>query len=219
METENITTNQGLDKEELKAFYKQGLPQFVKTLFLDPINGTYALFLNRTDKTYVHSLVLIVSTGLVFVILPYIMMGGVLREIIGFSAMLKVGITVAVFMGLISAAAFGIKTLLGKADFRNELLTGGLCGIPLTALLLTLFVARLFTDEEAVASVMDNPMMILERAGFLLLIGFYFLLLLINIVQQSLRAGRLRESLSWYLSPLSIIGAGYVTFKIVISFF
>lgn len=219
MEAENTPAKQGLDKEELKAFYRQGLPQFVKIIFLDPINGTYALFLNRTDKTYFHSLILIASTALLYVILPYIMMGGALREMIGFSAVLRVGMTVAVFMGLISAAAFGIKTLLGKADFKNELLTGGLCGIPLTALLLTLFVARLFIDEEVVASVMYNPMRILERTGFLLLVGFYFLLLLINIVQQSLRAGRIKESLSWYLAPLGLILAGYVTSKIVISFF
>lgn len=208
-----------IDKEELKSFYTSGLPEMLKALLFEPINGTYSFFSKRSDKTYLHSLFLMATTVILYIIVSYALMGE-LRTVLGFSAAFKTGIGVLIFMLCVSAIAFGIKAISGKPNFKNELLTGGLCAIPLIIILVLAIVAKMFAgDASSSVAAMTNPADALGKAGFLLLLMFYAFLMLINILQQSLRAAGAKDAFSWYLSPAGIFLAGYITFKITAGMF
>lgn len=213
-ETVNPQSGQLIDQEELKNFYKSSLPKLLKSIFLEPINGTYRLFSDRSAKSYFHSLVLMASTFVVYVILTYALTGSQLREIIGFGGAVKAGLGAVVFMLTVSVVCFGIKAISGKPQFKNELLTGGLCSFPLILFLLLLFVVKLFAGEEAMESLTIDPGSIITKAGIILLLMFYVLLMLINIVQQSLRESGTKDAWAWYMSPAVIFLSGYICFKI-----
>ncbi|HTE01927.1 MAG TPA: hypothetical protein VK668_21710 [Mucilaginibacter sp.] len=208
-----------VDKEELKNFYKSSLPKILKTIFLEPINGTYALFSNRSEQAYFNSLVLMASTVILYIILPYILMGEQLREVVGFSGAFKTGIGVLIFMLSITVVSFGLKAVSGKPQFKNELLTGGLCGIPLIILLILAFVVKIFAGEDSVSSIMFDPTALLAKAGIVMLLMFYVLLMMINILQQSLRAAGTKDAWNWYMSPAGIFLASYISYKITAGLF
>lgn len=233
METENIITpavktadaitaaaaTSSFNKNELKDFYTQGIPQIVKTIFFEPISGTYSLFAKNSDKTYFNALVLIVSTAILYTIIPYMLMGEA-REYVGFGGAVKIGIVILIFMVIVSLVAFGVKSISGKPVFKNELLTGGLCGIPLTVLLVLAIIAKIFMgDSESMQSMVMDPQHVLNSGIFFALIAFYILLMLINILQQSFKAGGTKDAMAWYLSPLGIMLSFYLTYKIGAAFF
>jgi hypothetical protein len=106
----------------------------------------------------------------------------------------------------------------GKASFKNELLTGALCGIPFTALIILLFLfSKIMMDPEMISGlVYGGYSEIIAKAGFFLLVVFYIILLCINILLQSLRASGTKDALAWYLSPAGIFLAFYFALKIVL---
>ncbi len=207
-----------VDKAELKRFYRQDLVGIIRKIFLEPFNGTYSLFVTRSEKSYFHSLILIASAGILCMLFTFFMLPSQVREYAPwFSIMVRGGVAAVVLLLLLSACSFGIKLISGKPSFRNELLTGGLCAIPLTALMLVLFIAsRLIMDEQALMGLAFGGFeAVLEKAGFVLVLVLYILLLFINILQQSLRAAGTSDLLFWYLSPVSVLLSFYLTVKIV----
>lgn len=206
------------DKEALKQFYKQDLMGIVKKIFMEPFNGTYQLFVNRSEKSFFHAIVLIASAAILCMFLVFFTLPGEFREYAPwFSIMVRSAIAAVVLLLLISAFSFGIKMLSGKPSFRNELLTGGLCAIPLTALMLLIFIsAKMIIDEDVLSSIAFGGIQaVIQKAGFVLIIVFYILLLFINIFQQSLRAAGTKDVLLWYLSPICILLSFYITAKIM----
>jgi len=220
METNETTYPQSgsfIDQAELKSFYKSSLPQILKSVFGEPINGTYRIFADQSGKTYFQSLVLMASTFVLYVILTYLLTGSQLREIIGFGGAVKAGLGAVIFMLVVSVVVFGLKAVSGgKPQFKNELMTGGLCSIPLIILLLLAFVAKMFAGEEAMSALTIDPTSIIAKAGIMLLLMFYVLLMLINIVMQSLRASGTKDGWAWYMSPAVIFLSAYLSFKIAV---
>lgn len=215
--TKNTTTS-SFNKDELKDFYTKGIPQILKAVFFQPISGTYSLFTEKSGKTYFNALVLILTTAILYTIIPYMLMGEA-REYVGFGGAIKIGIVILIFMVIVSLVAFGVKSISGKPVFKNELLTGGLCGIPLTLLLLLAIIAKIFMgDSESVASMVTDPQSVLNSGIFFALIAFYILLMLINILQQSFKAGGTKDAMAWYLSPIGIMLSFYLTYKIGVAF-
>jgi hypothetical protein len=207
------------DKEKVAEFYKKGLPGIFKTIFKDPINGTYSLFTTPSETGFINSIFLIVTTTILFIILPYLMMGE-FRDIAGgLGLAFKLGIMIALFMVLISLVSFGVKSISGKPVFKNELLTGALCGIPLSLLIIFLFVGSLFVNLNPLSLVMGY----MQGGGaggiFTALVSLYAFLMMINILQQSLRAGGIKEVLAWYIAPASILVTFYLTQRLAMVFF
>lgn len=208
-----------IDQEELKSFYKTGLPQILKRMLAEPISGTYRLFSDTSAKSYFHSLVLMASTFVVYVVLTYLLSGTELREVIGFGGAVKIGLGAVIFMLVVSIVVFGLKAISGKPQFKNELLTGGLCSIPMIILLILVFMVKLFAGEEATATLTADPAAIITKAGVMLLLMFYVLLMMINIVQQSLKASGTKDAWAWYMSPAVIFLSAYISFKISVNLF
>lgn len=199
--------------DEVKAFYKESLPKIFKAIFIEPVTGAYEIFSVRTEKSNQHSLLLIATTGILFILLPYIAVGE-MREFLGFKTFLMMGISAAVALLLIAVFSFGIKSFFGKSDFKNELLTGGVCGIPLSLFMIVTFVFSLFSKDLA-GSMMQSPTALLSGGWFVMLLVLYSLLSMINIFQQSLRSSGVKDNMSWYLSPVSILLSFYLAGKIV----
>lgn len=201
---------------EVKTFFKDDLLKIVKSIFTEPIKGTRAIFTNVEARTYSHALILIATTLLVYTIVPYLMVGSQMRDYLGFGPFFKLGLSVALVLVIISAMTFGVKAVSGKPDFKKELLTGGLCGIPL---MIFIIIVALYVAFKGDGFRYNSPQSLIDQGIFLLMITLYLMLMLFNIVQQSFKASGTNDALSWYLSPLVIFLAFYIGFKIAVSIF
>lgn len=211
------TTNGNFDKEKIARFYKQGLPALLKKFFYEPINGTQTILSEKNESSYFNAIILMASTMVLYIILPYIMIGE-MREYVGFGKMFKIGLTILLLMLVISLIVFGIKSISGKPVLKNELLTGAICGIPFSLLLIFIFVLQLFAKDslqlDRISSSFEAISSFQNVGMIAALVMLYVFLFLINIVQQSLKSAGTKDAFAWYLSPITILISFYITTKI-----
>jgi hypothetical protein len=196
--------------DEVKQFYKGDFKNIFTTVFTNPIQGIYELLEKPSEKAYKQSLILFASIFFLYLVGSYIIVGEA-RKYMEFSNFIKISIVPVIMMFVITCLSFVIKSLSGKPNFKNELLTGGICGIPLGLLIPIFLVIKIMASERDLMRLINNPM----GAGvFATLIFFYLILMLINVFQQSLKSSGTKDAMAWYLSPAAILLAFYVTFKI-----
>jgi hypothetical protein len=200
----------------VKTFFKDELLKIVKSIFTQPIKGVLGVFTNTGAAAYIQALILIATTLLIYTIVPYLMVGSQARDYIGFGPFFKLGLSVALVLVIISALSFGVKAISGKPDFEKELLTGGLCGIPL---MIFIIIIALYAAFEGKGFRYYSPESLIDQGVFLLMITLYLMLMLFNIVQQSFKASGTNDALSWYLSPFVIFLAFYIGAKIAMAIF
>jgi len=95
-------------------------------------------------------------------------------------------------MFIISALLFLVKAISGKPNFKNEILSGAISGIPFILLTLTSLVFYLLeTGSRGVGFGSMTAMQIV--------MGVFFIMLA-NIIRQSLEASGVGKSLAWYFS-------------------
>lgn len=206
------------DKEKVLDFYKKGLPDILKTFFKEPISGTYSLLSEKAETGFANSVFLILTTMLLYIIIPYLMMGEYRSMAGGFGTTFKIGLVIGLLLVVISLISFGVKSISGKPVFKSELLTGALSGIPLSILIIFALFAKTFFSVNP-ADILSMDMSGLKTAGiFGILVVLYVFLMLINILQQSLKAGGTKDAMAWYLSPIGVMLAFYITQKIGMSF-
>lgn len=201
--------------EEVKNFYKGDFKEIFVTFLSNPIDGIYSIFKNPSPKAYIHSIILFASVLILYLVGGYLL-AGENRRYIEFATFFKISLIPVIMMFIITFLSFIIKSSSGKANFKNELLTGGFCGIPLGLLIPVFITVKLITSEDNIWRLVQNP---ISGGTVGLILLFYILLMLINIFQQSLKASGTKDSTAWYLSPVSILLAIYVTYKISSSLF
>jgi hypothetical protein len=201
---------------DVKSFFSKSLLQIIKDIFSQPIKGTLGIFTNAGSEAYQQGLILIITTVVFYILVPYIMAGSEIRSAIGFGAFFKLGLSAGLVLVIISALTFVVKAVSGKPDFKKELLTGGICGIPLMLILLTIAIFMMFNKDSMS---LLNPESLIQQGIFSGIIMLYFLLMLFNIIQQSFKASGTNDALSWYLSPLVICIGFYIGVKIASSLF
>jgi len=201
---------------DVKSFFSKNLLQIIKDIFSQPIKGTLGIFTNAGSEAYQQGLILIVTTVVFYILVPFIMAGSEIRSAMGFGAFFKLGLSAGLVLVIISALTFGVKAVSGKPDFKKELLTGGICGIPLMLVLLTIAIFMMFNKDSMSLMEPDSLMHQGVVSGIILL---YLLLMLFNIVQQSFKASGTNDAFSWYLSPLVICIGFYIGAKIAASLF
>jgi hypothetical protein len=201
---------------EVKTFFAKNLLQIIKDIFTQPGKGTLGIFNRAGNEAYQHGFILIITTILFFILVPYMAAGSEIRSAIGFGAFFKLGLIAGLVLIIISVLTFGIKAVSGKPDFKKELLTGGICGIPLMLLLLALSIFMMFNKDSMN---LLNPESLIQQGVISGIILLYLLLMLFNIVQQSFKASGTNDALSWYLSPLIICIGFYIGVKIASSLF
>jgi len=212
----NQHSNQSKDSfsQDFTTFYKGDFKEILSTFFKNPIDGIRGIFININQNSQKTSLILYISVFLFYFIISYLFDSS-LRDYAPFSLFIKIAFLPILIMLIISTLSFVIKSIFGKADFKNELLTGGICGIPLALFLASLFVLKILSGNEIMSSVTSFSASNLEKSGMVfVLILLYILLMLINVFQQSLKASGTKDGASWYLSPISILLALYVSIKI-----
>jgi hypothetical protein len=196
--------------DEVKQFYKGDFKNIFTTVFTNPIQGIYELLEKPSEKAYKQSLILFASIFFLYLVGSYLIVGEA-RKYMEFSNFIKISIVPVIMMFVITCLSFVIKSLSGKPNFKNELLTGGICGIPLGLLIPIFLVIKIMASERDLMRLINNPM----GAGvFATLLFFYLILMLINVFQQSLKSSGTKDAMAWYLSPAAILLAFYVTFKI-----
>lgn len=201
---------------EVKNFFSKNLLKIVKDIFTQPITGTRGIFTNAGGEAYRHGFILIATTIAFYIIVPYMMAGSYVRSAIGFGAFIKLGLSAGLVLVIISALTFAIKSISGKPDFKKELLTGGICGIPLVLLILLMGVLMLFNND---GMSFLNPQSLINQGIFSGIILLYLVLMLFNIIQQSFKSSGTNDAFSWYLSPLVILAGFYIGVRIAVSIF
>jgi hypothetical protein len=205
--------------EDVKSFYKNEFKDILLKFFLRPIDGLLELFSGDTDAVFKTALILSGSIYLLFVVGIKILTG----NIFNLFSCIKIGFAPLITMIVISCVAFGIKSISGKPNLKHELLTGALAGLPMVFMLALAIIGKsLFTpDAMDIGSLFENPASILNKIGIVFglvsLAFFYALLMLINVFQQSLKAAKTNDTITWYVSPLAVFISIYLAIKIVVS--
>ena len=128
---------------EVKQFNKNDFKKILILFFKSPIEGIYTLLKSPSEKSYTQSLVLFSSVFIFYLFGGSVIVGDAMRSF-DFIDFIKIGTVPVIIMFLISCLSFTIKSFSGKPNFKNELLTGGLCAIPLGLLIPVLFVIKIF---------------------------------------------------------------------------
>lgn len=213
-QTNNTAPNE--TTEAVKSFFKNDLSGMVRQFLSDPIEGTHSFFVNRGQHTYFQSLVLIGTVFVLYFIIPYLLMGDA-RSVMRINGMISLGMLPVVFMVVISFVSFVIKSISGEANFKDELFTGALNAFPLMFFLLLISVGVLFSGDNFLEYITSLERLF-NSIGVVSIIVFYIFLMMVNILQQSLKASGTKDVLAYYLSPVSVLIAWYVTFKFMENF-
>jgi hypothetical protein len=197
--------------DEVKQFYKDDFKHIVISFFKNPIDGIYSVLEKPSEKAFSHALILFASVFFLYLVGWYVIMGDA-RKFLDFGDLVKMSIIPLIVMFVISILSFAIKQSVGKSVLKNELLTGGLCGIPLGLLVLVLLIIKMSASDDNIMKLMRDPM----EAGIIgMLLIFYIILMFINVFQQSLKSSGAKDAVAWYLSPASVLLAFYLAFQIV----
>ncbi len=202
--------------EEVKDFIKTKFLSIVKKIIAQPIGGSFEIFVTPDKNKQTKALSLLGLGFVITLLLLYLGTPGNVRSYIEFSAFLKASLAVTVVLLLISIFSLLVKIISGvKTSFGDELLTGGICTIPLCLFFLLMFIISLFTNNNSFSYFGGDYSSILSGGSFIVLAAvIYLFLYLVTIVQQSLRASKVNDASSWYLSPLIIVLAFYIVGKI-----
>ncbi len=126
---------------EVKNFYSADFKALFVTFFKDPFDGILSTFRISSEKSFIHSMILYGSVFVLY-ILGALILAGEMREYMTFGSFLSIGLIPVLIMLFISVLSFVIKSIAGRANFRSELLTGALCGIPLGLIIPLSLVAK-----------------------------------------------------------------------------
>jgi len=215
--TSNYSEPKDKFSDEVKNFYTKDLKEICITVLTKPINGTFNIFKNPPNNAYQQSIILFLSIFGLYLVGTYLITPEPMRKVMEFKYVVKSSLIPVVFMLMISVVSFVLKSISGKPDLKGELLTGGLAGIPFGILFLIILMLKMFGEKnmENLVTTLDPQSAGLIGGLFLL----YFMLMIINIVQQSFLASRSNDAFAWYMSPITILASTYLTVQIAKAFF
>lgn len=210
-EANYTTTDSSQDlKDEVKSFLTNSLPQIVKAIFSSPIEGTKEVFAAHASSAFVNGLILICVNFIVSLGLGLLIALDTPYSDVDIDILLRSALTATLPLLFIVLLVFGLKSIAGKADLKNEMLTGGLCGLILS---ITMVLVYVFVQLSGGAM---NMLSFLMGSGniFVLLFFVFSLLFMVNIVQQSLRGSGTKDTLAWYMSPAIVLLSFYISFQV-----
>lgn len=205
---QNVQTN-----EPIKVTIKDNLSLLFSILFKSPTAGLREYFSSRNKLDINTTIITYVIVFFVYIIGFAIMMGK-RADNIDIDEYLKIGLIPVLLMFIISTLSFIIKSTSSPSSFKDDLFTGAVSGVPLMLLMLSIDVVSLFTKN--IMKLYKHP---LDSGLIAFIILLYIILMMVNIFQQSLKSHKMKESFSWYISPISIIFSFYLAIKIGIEFF
>lgn len=196
-------------KNDVKSFFTKDLLSIIKTIFMEPIKGTYSMFSESNSSRFSQSMILMFTTLIVYCLVSFMAVDRFHFDI-SFSVFLRIGIVPVVFILFVSLFSFVVKSISGKTNFKNEIFTGALCAIPLLLFIVISIMASIL-GNDIIDSMIIRPSRFMQSGLFFILIVLYLFLMLVNILQQSLKAAKTKDAVAWYLAPLGILLAFYLT--------
>ena len=195
-------------KEAAKKFLAEGIGPLIKKVFFQPLELNQEF---KQSDTQVPSTVLILLSGILYTVLPYLMVGSA-RRFLGFRFFLQIGIAVMIGLIFIGLLTWCIKKIHHKqTEFQNELFTGALCSLPLIVLLIIICILNLFFSGYNFMGGFGS----FFSGSWSTIASVYGFFLMITIVFQSLRSVYIRANTAWYLSPAIVMLGMYMAIKIV----
>jgi hypothetical protein len=195
--------------EEVTHFYSGDFKNIFLTFFKNPISGILTIFQNPSEKSYTHALILYASVAILYLAGAFLLAGD-MRDYMNLSSYLKITLFPVMTMLAISVLSFAVKSIAGKINLKDELLTGALCGIPLGLMIPGLLVTKLLGTDNVLSLLMQPS----GGSIFFTLLFLYIFLMLVNVFQQSLKSAKANDTLAWYVSPLCIALAVYLASKV-----
>lgn len=202
--------------EDVKDFIKTKLITIIKKIIAQPINGSYEVFA-APDKNKQSNAISLLGLGFVAtLLLLYLATPASVRHYIEFSLFIKATFVVTIILFLISVCTFAVKSAAGtKITFGEELLTGGLCVIPICIFLLLLFIFSIIASDRSFNFFEGGYRNIVDGSSFMAIAALLYLFLyILTIIQQSLKSSKVNDALNWYISPLIIVLSFYLGGKI-----
>lgn len=197
--------------DEVKTFYQRDFKHLLLAFFQDPVNGLQSIFAHPPAKGFLQAVIIFISVFVLYFAGSYLAIGS-MRDYMRFSHFLSIALAPVLIMLCITAISFVFKIIQGKADFKNELLTGAFCGLPLGLIIVLALVLRIFGEGINPLTLFSSPL----SGGWLMTVALlYLFLMMVNVFQQSLRSAGYKDALAWYLSPVSILIAMYVGMSIL----
>lgn len=177
--------------------------------FTNPISGVTSILKNPSDKTFMQSMILFGSVFVLYFVGSYLLAGEA-REFMELEYFIKFSLAPVIIMFIITLISFGVKSIAGKADFKAELMTGALCGIPMAALIPIGFILKLVSESGGM-QIMNPVGGGLLGSAFMLII----VLMMVNVLKQSLILSGTKGVVAWYLSPIAMVLSMYLTIEII----
>lgn len=202
--------------EDVKDFIKTKLLAIIKKIIAQPTNGSYDVF-STPDKNKLTNAISLLGLGFVTtLILLYFTTPSSMRSYIEFSVFIKASLVVTIILFLISVFTFIVKLTTGsKISFGEELLTGGICTIPIILFLILFFIISIVASDRSLNLIEGGYSNILSSGSFIAIAAvIYLFLYLVTIIQQSLKSSKVNDAFNWYVSPLIIVIAIYLGEKI-----
>jgi hypothetical protein len=203
-----------IDMEIAEAGAPQKLSpvRIIWRLFISPAKGAFDTFANPYSGSLFNGIIFIVLTGFVTTMITYFYLAGD-GEPVKFMTVAKLGFDSIIFLLLVSLLILLAGIINGKTHIGKAILTGGACGIIVSAGILFIYLLSRFTDQGIFSGLMT-----MDFSGFIDWFVFFILifsfLLLFNTVFQSLRSLLIKDGAGFYLSPMIILIALYFSFKI-----
>lgn len=207
--------------EEAKNFFKTKLLSIIKKIIAEPIRGCHEIFATP-DKNKQSNAISLLGIGFIFIMLityltAVLSMPKGYGSRVEFGICLKISLLFSIILLLIAVFSLVVKSIGGaKISFGDELLTGGICVIPLCLFFLILFIMSLFSSGSSIGFMGRGGFGDFITGGSLIMLAaiIYLFLYLVTIIQQSLKASKVNDALSWYLSPLILVLSFYIGSKI-----
>jgi hypothetical protein len=194
--------------EAAKKFLAEGFGPLIKKVFCQPLELNQEF---KQSDAQVKSIVLILLAGILYTLLPYLLVGSA-RRFVGFRFFLQIGIAVMIALIFIGLLTWCIKKIHHKqTEFQNELLTGALCALPLLVLLVLICLLNLFFSGYNFMGGFGS----FFSGSWSTIFSIYAFFLMITIVFQSLRSVYIKANTAWYLSPAIVMLGFYMAVKIV----
>ena len=216
--------------KDIQHFLKVSLPDLTKKILFDPLDGTKKILTEIKEPAKI-GLYCILICSLIISLLIYLRIPPELSREMNFFEYFFRAFTLPVLGAfVITFFSFVIKAINNsqKANFGNEILTGGIVSIGyavffILAFLLSYILKSSFNNSTKFNSfgnygrVSNGPPIFSIIIIFSLFI--YLFTITSNSLSQSLRSSGIKDVTAFYLSPFLVIISAYLTIRLWIALF
>lgn len=227
IETEALSSPQNASQpNQFQNFLKISLPDLIKKVLFDPLDGTKKVLAGIKEPSKI-GIYCILICSFVISLLVYLRIPSEERRYIDFFEYFFRAFSLPVLGSLIiTFFSFIIKAINNsqKANFGNELLTGGIVCLGYALFFTLAFVLSFILEDSLFGSrsvygykVNTGPSVFAVILIICTLI--YLFVITSNSFSQSLRSSGVKDSIAFYLSPFIIVITAYFTIRLWIALF